>query len=53
MTELRIVFTGPPSHEAPCFIEVENDKGQSVNAGTWRERPDGHWELVIKREAME
>jgi hypothetical protein len=45
--ELRIVFDGPPSHESGRFVEVEDETGHSVNAGEWRERRDGLWELVI------
>lgn len=44
---LRIVFDGPPGPDGPRLIEAENAAGQSVNAGEWRERPDGYWELVI------
>jgi hypothetical protein len=47
--ELRIVFDGPPSHESGRFVEVEDEHGHGVNAGEWRERPDGLWELVILR----
>jgi len=43
----HIVFDGPPSHDGPRFVEVETPEGKSVNAGEWRERPDGYWELVI------
>ena len=35
MTELRIVFDGPPGPESGRFIEVENAQGASVNAGEW------------------
>lgn len=44
---LRIVFDGPPAPEGGRFVEVENAAGQSVNAGEWRERTDGLWELVL------
>jgi hypothetical protein len=43
----HIIFDGPPSHEGPRFIEVENDEGRSINAGEWNQREDGYWELVI------
>lgn len=32
---IDIVFDGPPSHEAGRFVEVENEQGQSINAGEW------------------
>lgn len=44
---LRIVFDGPPGPEAGRFVEIENSAGYSVNAGEWRERTDGLWELVL------
>lgn len=47
--ELRVVFDGPPDHDAGRFVECEDCHGCSVNAGEWRARPDGMWELVITR----
>ncbi len=44
---LRIVFDGPPGPEAGRFVEVEDTEGRSVNAGEWRERADGLWELSL------
>ena len=49
MAEIRIVFDGPPGPEAGRFVEVENEHGQSINVGEWRQRADGLWELVIRR----
>jgi hypothetical protein len=46
-TSLRIVFDGPPSPDGGRFVEVEDAAGNSVNAGTWHERPDGLWELRL------
>lgn len=43
--ELRIVFHGAMPDLR--FIEVENEKGESVNIGKWRSRTDGYVELVI------
>lgn len=43
---IDIVFDGPPSHEAPRFVEVERD-GQSIRLGEWVRREDGHWALRI------
>jgi hypothetical protein len=48
MRELHIIFDGPPSHESGRFIEVEDENGRGVNAGEWRKRNDGLWELVIR-----
>ena len=42
-----IVFSGPPSHEAGRFVEVENAKGESIKFGEWIERDDGYWVLRI------
>lgn len=49
MAEIRIVFDGPPGLEAGRFVEVENEHGQSINVGEWRQRADGLWELVIRK----
>lgn len=46
-TELRFVCDGPPGPEAGRFVEVENERGESLRVGEWREREDGLWELVI------
>lgn len=46
--EIRVVFDGPPGPEAGRFVEVENAAGCSINAGEWRKRSDGLWELVIR-----
>jgi len=53
MTEQRkmfvdVVFDGPPSHESGRFVEVEDDNGESVNAGGWIDRGDGLWALRIE-----
>lgn len=47
---IDIVFDGPPSHESGRFVEVENSKGESIDFGEWRHRPDGYWALRIPRE---
>ena len=44
-----IVFDGPPGPEAGRFVEVENDKGQGINFGDWRQRDDGYWVLRVYR----
>lgn len=45
--ELRIIFDGPPGPDAGRFVECETADGRSINAGDWRERPDGLWELQV------
>jgi hypothetical protein len=45
-SELHIVFDGPPSHNAPIFIEVETADGKSINAGKWEQRGE-YWHLII------
>jgi hypothetical protein len=47
MDYIDIVFDGPPSHEAPRFVEVENSAGASINVGEWLQRPDGYWVLRL------
>lgn len=44
---IDIVFDGPPEHKAGRFVEVEDEQGQSINAGEWIQRPDGYWALRI------
>lgn len=47
MSHIDIVFDGPPGHEAPRFVEVENEKGKSISVGDWISRGDGTWALRI------
>lgn len=53
MTAINIIFDGPPDHEGPRFVEVENDQGQSIRVGEWaalnREgfEDAGYWRLRI------
>lgn len=42
---IDIVFDGPPSHEAPRFVEVESPPGKSIRFGKWLQRDDGYWVL--------
>lgn len=42
VTYFDIVFDGPPSHEAPRFVECENEQGASISVGEWVHRPDGY-----------
>lgn len=46
---VNIVFDGPPSHDAPRFVEVETDDGRSIRVGEWLERPDGTWALRLEQ----
>lgn len=46
-SQLRIIFDSPPNPNGCQFVECENAEGQSVNAGEWREREDGLWELIV------
>lgn len=51
---IDIVFDGPPGPEAGRFVEVENDKGESIRFGEWLQRPDGYWVLrFISAEAVQ
>ncbi|GAB1512575.1 hypothetical protein JCM33774_46170 [Actinophytocola sp. KF-1] len=45
---INIVFDGPPSHEEPRFVEVEDDEGHSIRVGEWVPRGDGSWALRIE-----
>ena len=44
--EIRIVFDGPPSHESGRFVEVENEKGEGIRFGEWRQEGD-FWYLCF------
>ena len=44
---IDIVFDRPPGASPPVFIEVENDRGESISLGEWVERPDGYWALRL------
>ena len=45
---VRVLFDGPPGPVSGRFIECEDAKGRSINAGEWRDRGDGYWELIIQ-----
>jgi hypothetical protein len=49
--KIAIVFDGPPEHFSGRFVEVENEAGESINAGTWEEMPNGWWRLWIDNSA--
>lgn len=42
---LYVIFDGPPSAESGRFVELEDEHGQGVSAGQWKERGDGLWAL--------
>jgi hypothetical protein len=44
---LDFVFDGPPGPEGGRFVEVENDRGESVRIGEWLQRDDGYWVLRV------
>ena len=46
---VAVLFTGPPDHEPPGFVEVEDEHGRSVRFGEWVQRGDGYWALRIGR----
>lgn len=43
---IRIVFDGPPDHNAGRFVEVEDENGKSIDVGEWV-NSDGYWYLVF------
>ena len=46
MKEIRFVLDGPVGHDSGRFVEVENENGESINIGEWRQ--DGnYWYLAI------
>lgn len=47
MEKIRIVFDGPPGPQSGRFIEVEDMKGKSFNAGEWRQISEDLWALEI------
>ena len=53
MAHVDIVFDKPPGPERPGFVEVENDRGQSITLGEWVERGDGLWALRIPVPLLE
>lgn len=46
MSNIHIVFDGPPGPESGRFVEVEDDDGKSISVGKWSQRGE-FWELVI------
>lgn len=49
MSELHIVFDGPPGPESGRFIEVETKGGFGIKAGEWKQRGK-FWVLILTPE---
>lgn len=49
MTELHIVFDGPPNHESGRFVEVETRFGRSMRVGEWKQQGQ-FWHLILTPE---
>lgn len=47
MSEIVIVFDGPPGPVGSRFIDIENKSGASLSVGDWVQREDGKWALVV------
>jgi hypothetical protein len=47
MESIRIIFDGPPGPEAPRFVEVEDEQGNSIQVGEWVETTAGFWALRL------
>lgn len=47
--KIRVIFDGPPSRESGRFVEVENERGQCINAGQWVQDSNGLWALEIEQ----
>ena len=43
---IDFVCDGPPGPEGGRFVEVENEKGESINVGEWIQK-DGYWVLRV------
>lgn len=35
--KIRIVLDGPPSHKSGRFVEVENEHGEGMSLGEWKQ----------------
>lgn len=44
---IDIVLDGPIGHDAPRFLEIENDQRQSMRIGEHLQRPDGYWVIRL------
>jgi len=45
---INIIFDGPPGRDAPAFVEVETDDGESIRIGEWVQKGN-HWALRITK----
>ena len=45
--EIRVVFDGPPDHEAGRFVEVEDADGRGLSVGEWKQIDSGLWGLYF------
>jgi hypothetical protein len=43
--KIHVVFDGPPGPDGAMFVEVEDTRGNGIDAGEWVERDDGLWAL--------
>lgn len=55
--EIHIVFDGPPGPQPGRFVEVENERGESIAPGRWEQRSTlmgpTLWHLVITPADLE
>ena len=49
--KIRIVFDGPPSHEGGRFVEVENEHGEGMSLGEWKQEGE-YWHLEFPNPAQ-
>ena len=49
MSDIYIIFDGPPSHDSGRFVEVEDADGHGLGpeqtGADWKQRDDGLWQL--------
>lgn len=50
---VHVIFDGPPGPESGRFVEVEDDRGNSIRAGEWSKRRDGLWVLSLDATVAE
>ena len=48
--KIRVVFDGPPSHESGRFVEVENEHGEGMSLGEWKQEGE-FWYLEFPSPA--
>ena len=49
--KIRVVFDGPPSHESGRFVEVENERGEGLSFGEWKQEGE-FWYLEFPNPAQ-